>query len=86
MNEIIIDCGEMTNKASANAYLENVFGWSENVTDADSLLELLLGIEEPVEITFEDVDLLEINLEDYGQEILDAFEQAESSNENIKLV
>lgn len=86
MNEIIIDCGEMTNKVSANAYLENVFGWSENVTDADSLLELLLGIEEPVEITFEDVDLLEINLEDYGQEILDAFEQAESSNENIKLV
>ena len=52
----------------------------------DTLLEYLLSIEDSTEITFEDVDLLEINLGDYGQEILDTFEQAEQSNENIKLI
>lgn len=87
MEEIIIDCGEMTSRALANSYLDNVFGWSDgSVSDADSLLELLQSIEEPTEITFEDVDLLDINLDEYGAEILAAFEQAESTNENIKLV
>lgn len=87
MEEIIIDCGEMTSRSSANAYLETLFGWGDgSVSDSDSLLELLQSIEEPTEITFEDVDLLDINLGDYAEEILAAFEQAESTNENIKLV
>lgn len=87
MEEIIIDCGEMTNREVANSYLESVFGWGDgSVTDADTLLELLQSIDEPTEITFEDVDLLDINLDDYAEEILAAFEQAESTNENIKLV
>ena len=58
----------------------------DSITDTDTLLEYLLSIEDSTEITFEDVDLLEINLGEYGQEILDTFEQAEQSNENIKLV
>ena len=58
----------------------------DSITDMDTLLEYLLSIEDSTEITFEDVDLLEINLGEYGQEILDTFEQAEQSNENIKLV
>lgn len=87
MDEIIIDCGEMTTRNSANAYLETVFGWSEgSVSDAENLLWLLQSIEDPVEITFEDVDLLDIKLGDYAEEILSAFEQAESTNDNIKLV
>lgn len=87
MEEIIIDCGEMTGRALANTYLESIFGWSDgSVTDGDSLLELLQSIEVATEITFEDVDLLDINLGDYAEEILTAFEQAESTNENIKLV
>ena len=76
MEEIVIDCGEMATKAMAHSYLEGVF----------NLEEYLLSIEDSTEITFEDVDLLEINLGDYGQEILDTFEQAEQSNENIKLI
>ena len=80
MDEIVIDCGEMATKAMAHSYLE------DSITDMDTLLEYLLSIEDSTEITFEDVDLLEINLGEYGQEILDTFEQAEQSNENIKLV
>ncbi|MGP1432735.1 MAG: barstar family protein [Catonella sp.] len=87
MEEIVIDCGEMATKAMAHAYLEGVFNWDEDsITDTDTLLEYLLSIDESTEITFEDVDLLEINLGEYGQEILETFEQAEQSNENIKLV
>ncbi len=87
MEEILIDCTEMATKALAHAYLESVFGLEEDsINDMDALLEHLLGIEEPVEITFEDVDFLEINLGDYGEEILATFEQPEASNDNIKLV
>ena len=79
MEEIVIDCGEMATKAMAHSYLEGVFNLEEDsITDTDTLLEYLLSIE--------DVDLLEINLGEDGQEILDTFEQAEQSNENIKLV
>ena len=71
----------------AHSYLEGIFNLDEDsITDTDTLLEYLLAIEETTEITFEDVDLLEINLGEYGQEILETFEQAEQSNENIKLV
>ena len=84
MEEIVIDCGEMATKAMAHSYLEGVFNLDEDsITDMDTLLEYLLAVEDSTEITFEDVDLLEINLGEYGQEILDTFEQ---SNENIKLV
>jgi len=87
MEEIVIDCGEMATKAMAHSYLEGIFNLDEDsITDTDTLLEYLLTIEETTEITFEDVDLLEINLGEYGQEILETFEQAEQSNENIKLV
>lgn len=85
MEEIVIDCGEMATKAMAHSYLEGVFNLEED-SITDTLLEYLLSIEDSTEITFEDVDLLEINLGEYGQEILDTFEQAEQSNENIKLV
>jgi hypothetical protein len=87
MEEIVIDCGEMATKAMAHSYLEGVFNLDEDsITDMDALLEYLLAVEDSTEITFEDVDLLEINLGEYGQEILDTFEQAEQSNENIKLI
>ncbi len=87
MDDIIIECSEMTSEDSANRYLEDLFGWPEDsINDSSALLDLLSSIAEPCEITFEDVDLLEINLGDYGEEILDAFEQAESNNDNIKLV
>ena len=87
MEEIVIDCGEMATKAMAHSYLEGIVKLDEDsITDTDTLLEYLLAIEETTEITFEDVDLLEINLGEYGQEILETFEQAEQSNENIKLV
>ena len=87
MEEIVIDCGEMATKAMAHSYLEGVFNLDEgSITDMDTLLEYLLAVEDSTEITFEDVDLLDINLGDYGQEILDTFEQAEQSNENIKLI
>ena len=87
MEEIVIDCGEMATKAMAHSYLEGVFNLDEDsITDMDTLLEYLLAVEDSTEITFEDLDLLDINLGDYGQEILDTFEQAEQSNENIKLI
>lgn len=87
MEEIVIDCGEMATRAMAHSYLEGVFNLDEDsITDTDTLLEYLLGVDNSTEITFEDVDLLEINLGEYGQEILETFEQAEQSNDNIKLV
>jgi len=87
MDDIIIECSEMDSVQSANRYLCDLFGWREDsVSDAESLLEMLQSIAEPCEITFEDEDLLEVNLGDYGDEILDAFEQAENTNENIRLV
>lgn len=87
MKEIIIDCGMMDTKDMIYPYLEKVFEAEDgSITDLDSLLDYLTGIENSMEITFEDVDLLEINFGEFGNEILEIFEQAERSNENIKLV
>lgn len=87
MDDIIVECSEMDSEESANSYLCDLFGWPEgSISDASTLLEMLQSIAEPCEITFEDADLLEVNLGDYGEEILDAFEQAEGSNDNIKLI
>ena len=52
----------------------------------DSLYECLVGLDEPVEITFEDVDLLDVYLGEFGEELLATFEQAAKENENIELI
>lgn len=87
MEEILVECEEMPTPDSAFSYLERLFKQPENtITDTDSLVECLISIDEQLEITFEDVDLLEINLGKLGNEIIEAFEQAEEENPNIKLI
>ena len=62
MKEIIIECSEMETKSQAMEALGKSLMARGGISDLDSLYECLVGLDEPVEITFEDVDLLEINI------------------------
>lgn len=84
MKEIIVECGEMETPEQACQILSRTFG--TRIRDLDSLFEYLVSLEEPVELTFEDMDLLDVYLEDYGQEILDTFERAAAENDNLELI
>ena len=87
MKEIIIECGDMETPEQAMEILAKSLGTGKgSIHDLDSLYECLMAIEKPVEITFEDVDLLDVYLDEFGAEILETFEQAASENENIELI
>lgn len=85
--EIIVECSEMEDMAHAYSILEKALGLAKgSVTDMDSLYDSLLELSEPVELTFEDMDLLEVYLGEEGAEILETFERAASENENLELI
>ncbi|MCI8626252.1 MAG: barstar family protein [Lachnospiraceae bacterium] len=86
MKEIIIECSEMETKSQAMEALGKSLMARGGISDLDSLYECLVGLDEPVEITFEDVDLLDVYLGEFGEELLATFEQAAKENENIELI
>lgn len=84
MREIIVECEGMQTPGEALQILSKTFGTS--LGDLETLYEYLLSVEKPVEITFEDVDLLDVYLDEFGQEILETFERAAGENENLELI
>lgn len=84
MREIIVECEGMQTPGEALQILSKTFGTP--LGDLETLYEYLLSVEKPVEITFEDVDLLDVYLDEFGQEILDTFERAAGENENLELI
>ena len=86
MKEIIIECSEMETKSQALEVLGKSLSVKGGISDLDSLYECLVGLDQPVEITFEDVDLLDVYLGEFGEEIFSTFEQAAEENENIELI
>lgn len=87
MREIIIECSDMETEEHAMVLIGKGLGAREGeIHDLDSLYEYLRTIDKPVEITFEDVDLLDVYLDEFGAEILETFEQAAAENDNIELI
>lgn len=85
--EIIVECSEMENLAHAFSILEKALSFPKgSITDMDSLYDSLLELSEPVELTFEDMDLLDVYLDEDGAEILETFERAAAENENLELI
>lgn len=84
MREIIVECEGMQTPGEALQILSKTFGTP--LGDLETLYEYLLSVEKPVEITFEDVDLLDVYLDEFGQEILETFERAAGENENLELI
>lgn len=88
MKEIILNCEEMDTMQHAYSHIEESFGFPQgSVSDTDSLVDMLKQISRRMEVTFEDMDLLDIHLGEEGtDELLGAFEEAAAENENIELV
>ena len=87
MTEIIIECAEMDSLKKAYTIIGKTFGAGNGViTDSDSLYDYLMTIDTPTEITFEDVDLLDVYLGEEGVEILETFERASEDNDRIELI
>ena len=87
MREILIECMDMETKAQAFEIIGKCLGAGKGVIhDLDSLYEFLMAIDTPVEITFEDVDLLDVYLDEFGDELLGVFEEAAGENSNIDLI
>ena len=87
MKEIIIECMDMETEAQVFEITGKCLGAGKGVIhDLESLYDFLVAIDIPVEITFEDVDLLDVYLDDYSETFLSVFEEAAGENENIELI
>ena len=87
MKEIIIECMDMETEAQVFEITARCLGAGKGmIHDLDSLYDYLVSIDSPVEITFEDIDLLDVYLDDYSETFLGVFEEAAGENDNIELI
>ncbi|MCM0648100.1 barstar family protein [Clostridium swellfunianum] len=86
MKEILLNGDKMLNKASTHAYLKQELAlpdyYGENL---DALWDCLTTDFSPKKIIICKPEAILEQLEDYGEAIINLFEQAAEENENIKV-
>ena len=83
--EYIIDCEEMTDRASAHEYIAKTLEFPDDYDgNLDALFDCLMDMDEST-ILLTNLDALEM-LGDYSGALLAVFEEAEQINDDLTLV
>lgn len=85
MKEIYLDGTEIKSQTGAFEYFERIFNTPDYfVPSIESFWDYLINIKEPVNIKFDNVMNMYLNIDGYAECILEIFIEAEKRNKNIK--
>lgn len=83
---IILDGKHMTNKEKTHEYLKKELDLPEYYgNNLDALWDVLMDIDCDLNINLINLNIIVNNLGDYGNSLIEVFEDASKSNDNIKL-
>lgn len=87
MMEVTIDGEKMTSKKQAHRYIKYKLNSGEyHGKNLDALWDVISTYDTSIKIKLINIDKLIENLEDYGENIIKVFLDAERENNNINLV
>ena len=86
MLEVTIDGKDMNSKETFHLCIKQQLNTSEyHGNNLDALWDVLSTYSESIKINFINTDNLKSNLGDYGESIINVFQDAEKENDNISL-
>lgn len=85
MRKVILDGKHMKNKKLVHLYIKFQLESNEYIgNNLDALWDVLITYSQPLKIGLINKEMLIENLGDYGESIIELFEDAEEENENIE--